>query len=194
MKLLTLRPFIFENSDEDDPFAEGPVPTGEALLNQLRAKAGSLQRQVGQLRSKANDMIREIPGSLSHYNYPSGWQQADNDIETGKILRVKSWVFDNTPQNEKIRQRVEEIEQRVTRLKTVETSLGPKIKRLAKSEAENQLRASRGQVAGSAQIPSDKIPRFIQTKNAQLTNPYFLGLKDRYAGDPKFFPWKPREL
>lgn len=192
MKLINIKPIIFE-ADEDDIFAEAPPLAGEALLKQLQNKSDSMDHQSSKLRQHARNIIENIPGTIESWRYPGGHLAITADLESGKIIQVGNTILPSTHKNQQIHQRAERLKQRATQLDNIRSKLNAKIKRLANSEANKQLTAAQ---SGSTptQIPESQIPHTINAGGRLITNPYFESTRARYAGDPKFFPWKPAEL
>ena len=99
MKLIDIKPIIFENS-ADNIFAE-PAMSNQELMKYLRKKEIALKHQWERVGEDRASIIPSIPGWMPRHNYPGGSVVAMNDVAAGRVLVIGSnnTIIPNTPEN-----------------------------------------------------------------------------------------------
>jgi hypothetical protein len=132
MKLIDIKPTIFENSTEDD-FAEPDLSVNlQDQIVELRRKLKGNEQLALHLDQESGELSQKIPGTWL------AWQQAPkgvhitNDLKSGKLVEFRGKYAPVNDQTEDAIQRVIEYETRRFKLYEINRKLRNKLSRLNK--------------------------------------------------------------
>jgi hypothetical protein len=147
MKLIDIKPIIFENS-ADDTYADPKLPAaGPELIALLERRRHGLNVQRIHIDDRRGNMVRNAlqdvqRGVCYRASYPGGFTQAREDRDAGKVIifhiderskrRGAYWetfVALNTPENQQLVRQVDEANYRIGQLNQTILKLQEKISR-----------------------------------------------------------------
>jgi hypothetical protein len=139
MKLIDVKPIIFENS-ADDTFAEPSVPaTPREQIAVIERKIAGNLHQARQLEHDACEIIDAIPDAwMSWQRTPSGFQ-VTNDLKSEKIVQIKGRYIPNTDLNRNAIQQASKYIQRSEQLYDINRKLGATLSRIQTAEKKKLL-------------------------------------------------------